>query len=261
MFVFFLLLSSVAGFGQESVVEKPSYEVQKVYPYISVTKEELQNANTLSDLKNNNNRLHLEYCSSWVKEYLSIEILTIQDGKLKKLSSNSDEIKHTAVLTKDQKNLMLSADTGKEISVVIKYLPQNNLVQNEPREIAFSLIVDPENDASFPGGKQKLENYLQSNAIDKIQQGAFEGLDLSAIKFTINKEGGIVNASVFGSEYDTSPNEELDKLLLETIAKMPCWQPARYSDGTPAEQEFVWTVGNQENCLINLLQVPKAEDF
>ena len=91
--------------------------------------------------------------------------------------------------------------------------------------------------------------------MDKIPDGSFIGYDLAAVKFTINEEGKITDAHIFGSEYQTSKNEKIDELLLETICNMSTWKPAEYANGTKVKQEFVLTVGNLENCMINLFNI------
>jgi TonB family protein len=76
-----------------------------------------------------------------------------------------------------------------------------------------------------------------------------------AIKFTIDEAGQIINAHIF----QPSKDEDVDNLLLETICNMPNWKPAEYSNGKKVKQEFVLTVGNMENCMINLLNIRNIE--
>ena len=245
--VFLLLVFLSVGFSQDSLTYELSYEVNKIYPYISISKEKLKEANTISDFKNEVNNLNLEYKPSWVKEYISVEILTSHKGKIKKAISKND------ILSQAQKNNMHMADVGTDISVKIQYLPENTLTHNDIKEINFTFTVNPENEAKYLGGQQQLTQYLKEKAIDKIPDDIFKGYDLAAVKFTINEVGQIVDPHVFSSSND----EEIDKLLLETICNMPNWKPAEYTDGTKAKQEFVLTVGNMENCMIHLLNIRK----
>lgn len=230
--------------AQTKVADDFTYEVNQIYPYISIDKDQLQKAKTLSDL-------HEKYKASWVREYISVEIVTTQQGKLKKATSKSDQ------LTAEQKSNMSIADAGTDIKVNIRYIPENNLRQNDPKTNNFTLAINPDRPAIYPGGTVALKQYLQKEAIDKLPDNSFAGYDLTAIKFTIGEEGEIVNAHVFDEVYPSYSNETVNDLLLKTIANMPCWQPAEYADGTKVQQEFVLTVGNMENCIIPLLGIQK----
>ena len=59
--------------------------------------------------------------------------------------------------------------------------------------------------------------------------------------FAINEAGEIVNAKISRSSGDS----KTDKLLLETIYKMPKWKPAKNSKGIKVKQIFEFSVGNR----------------
>lgn len=243
-----LLVFLPLGFSQENLTNELEYEVNRIYPYISITKKNLNKAHTINDFKNEINNLNLEYKASWVREYISVEILTSCKGRIKKAVSKTD------ILSQEQKDIMNMADVGTDISVTIQYIPENTLTHNEIKKINFTLTVNPEKEAKYPGGAQQLKQYLKEKAIDKIRDTSFEGYDLAAVKFSINEEGQITDPHVFWSSKD----KKIDELLLETICNMPNWKPAEYANGTKAKQEFVFTVGNMENCNINLLNIHKG---
>lgn len=255
LFIALLLLVSFPNNSIAQTVEATalSYEVHKIYPYISISKEKLQEVQSIRDFKNVTNGLNLEYKSEWVKTYNSVEISAIQGGQLKKATSNDD------MLTTAQKELINGADTGTAISVRIDYLPENNLKHNEPKELYFSFSIDPKMEAVFPGGTAALYSYLETNAIDNIPVGSFQAYDLTNVKFIIDEEGKVTNVHVFGAEYQSDRNEEIENLLLNTISNMPCWTPAEYADGTKMKQEYVLTVGNMENCMVNLMNIRRDE--
>jgi hypothetical protein len=242
--LFIALAFPQPGSSQDDITFEPEYEVSRVYPYLSITKENLKEAHSLIDI-------NTRFKSSWVRAYISVEILTTHKGNIRKALSKSD------ILSQEQKDNMNRADVNTDISVNIQYMPENTLTHNDIKEINFTFSVDPDSEATFHGGKQKLTQYLKEKAIDKIPDGSFKNYDLIAIKFTISEEGEIINAHVYGSEYQTSPTEKIDQLLLETIRNMPCWKPAEYSNGTKVKQEFVFIVGNMENCMINLLNTQR----
>lgn len=231
-------LFSIRGISQTTETTSLSYEVNRVYPYLSVEREQLREAMNLADLNH-------RYQPSWVKEYISVELSASCQGQLRKVVSKND------LLTPAQKAILNTADAGTDISVKVIYLPKNTLAHNDPKELDFSFTVNPENDAHYIGGQEQLMQYLKESAIDKIPAGSFQGYDLAAVKFTITEEGEITNAHIFESSKDAN----IDALLLATISKMPCWEPAVYADGTKVKQEFALTVGNMENCMVNLLNI------
>lgn len=215
-----------------------AYEVNKIYPYISTTKSELKDAQTLTDINKH-------YKASWVKAYVSVEISTIHQGKLRTSVNKSD------VLSQEQKNHILTADVDTDIAVKVLYFPDNTLKTAEIKEINFSFKPMPETEATYFGGEAALKKYLKENAIDEIPNNSFENYDLAAVKFTIDENGQVTNVQLFQS----SKNEKIDDLLVKTVRNMPNWQPAKYENGTAAKQEFAWTIGNMESCVINLLNI------
>lgn len=236
--LFITLAFPFIGSSQDSLTKELRYEVNQIYPPFSITKENLKEAHTLIDL-------NTHYQSSWIKEYISVEILTIYNGSVRKAVGKNE------TLSQEQKDIMNMADVGADISVKVQYIPDNTLKHNDVKEINFSFIVEPESDAKYPGGQDQLIQYLKENAIDKIPDGSFKEFDLAVIKFTINEEGKTTDAHAFWPFED----EKIDELLLETICNMPGWKPAEYSNGTRVKQEFVLTVGNHENCVTNLLNI------
>lgn len=236
--LFIVLALPYLGNSQDNLTFDLEYGVHRVYPYISITKEKLNKAQTIADLNKH-------YKPSWVREYITVELVTSYKGKVKKAVSIND------LLTQEQKDIMDKADVDTDISVYVKYIPENTLKQNDSKEINFSFKVDPESEAKFPGGEKQLNKYLKENAVDKIPGGIFRQHHLTAVKFTINEEGQISDAHVFESSRD----EEADKILLETICNMPNWKPAEYANGVKVKQDFAFAVGDMNSCVINLINI------
>ncbi len=237
LLLFFLVLITSCN-GQEDITSELNYEVNRVYPSISITKEKLTTAQTLIDLDEN-------YKSSWIREYILVEVFTSHKGRIRKAVSKNE------ILSQEQKDIMNVADVGTDISVKVQYIPNNTLSHNDIKEINFTFIVNPENEAKYTGGQEQLNQYLEENAIDKIPYDSFNELDLAAVKFAINQKGQVIDAHVL----ETSKNEETDELLLKVISNMSDWKPAEYSNGTRVKQEFILIVGNMESCVINLLNL------
>lgn len=240
LFILFLFFVSLphTQYAQDSAEDEFSFEIHRVHPYISISKEELIQAETLADLDMN-------YKNTWVRSYISVEIVALVNGKYQKATSVND------TLTVEQKQLMEGADVGHDITVNAHYMPENTLSSNEEQLMNFTFFVNPEKDASYTSGEKEMMQYLSTNAIDHIADDVFSGYLLSAVKFMVDEEGNIIDAHILESSKDAVT----DTLLLEAICNMPKWTPAEYSNGTHVKQEYVFAVGNMKSCTVNLLGI------
>ncbi len=229
-------------FSQDNLSFELDYKVNRVYPSLSITKQQLNEARTLFDINE-------YYKPSWVKEYISVEVSASHQGKIKRAVGKSN------TLNQAQKALMNTVDSGTDISVKINYIPNNNLKHNDPKETNFTFIVEPENEAAYIGGVQQLKQYLKENVEDKISDEVFEIYRLTAVKFVVDEEGQIVDAQVFESPAQTFRDTKTEELLLEAVCNMPNWIPAQYANGMKVKQEFVLTAGDHRSCVINLLNI------
>jgi len=220
-----------------------SYEVNRVLPDISITEGELAKATTVSDLNS-------YYKSSWVKDYVSVNIIAFSNGNILQAKSNNN------ILTPEQKDIMKKADIGSNISVEIRYLPENSLSQKEIKAYDFSFIIDPEYDASYIGGEEQMKKYFEKNIMSKIDESKFQQHKLRAVNFTINPEGQVVDVKLFDtSMYDSSKEVLLEELLVDKICEMPRWKPAEYSNGQKVSQKLAFSIGDHYSCTINLLNI------
>jgi len=217
-----------------------SYSLNSVMVPLSISQNTLEQANTIMDINGNFN-------PEWVKEYISVEVVTSQKGQSKITTSRS------ATLTAEQKTQFLLSDVATEIGISINYIPNNNLSKNDPKEMNFSFLVNPEIKAAFPGGQKVMNEFLKKNAVDKISDTDKIGNHIGIVKFTVSKNGVINNVHVF----EASRDEKIDQILLETVSSMPNWSPASYADGTKVDQDFVFMVGNLESCSVNLANVSR----
>lgn len=76
-----------------------------------------------------------------------------------------------------------------------------------------------------------------------------------AIKFTITEQGNITGIQVALPSKDP----KIDEMLVTAVSKMPNWKPAEFSNGLKVKQNFVLTVGNTDNCMVNLLNIRPIE--
>jgi hypothetical protein len=239
--LFGTMISVDSSISQQSSDIKVWYDVKRVYPTPTIQPDTLAEAVTIKDI----NRY---YKPIWIREFISVDIFTVIGGESKVARGDSD------ILTKEQKHNMNIADPGTEINVIIHYMPENTLTFNEPKTFDFSFHVDADREACYVEGREALFSYLNENAISKIDNKLFEGkYNLAAVKFAIDGHGQIINAHVF----ETSEDEKIDEMLLNTVCNMPAWTPAKYANGMKVQQEFVLTVGNRESCTMNLLYVKK----
>lgn len=238
--ILILFLSAMPSHSsaQGDATSEFEYNIHINYPSISLTRASLDSAETILDLNK-------YYKPSWVKEYVSVETRAYINGTRKSVISQNDE------LSQEQKDLMNQADVGTDIAVMIKYIPDNNLSQNDIQTFDFTFTLNPDNNAHFIGGQAQLEQYLKEKAIDKLPEDLFTGYKLAAVKFTVSTQGEIIDAHNFW----TSEDDTIDALLYETICTMPKWKPASYTDNTTVDQDFVLTVGNMQSCVVNMLNI------
>ena len=94
------------------------------------------------------------------------------------------------------------------------------------------VLVDPLEDAEFPGGYEKLQTYISDNMdLTSILNNATEQLVNTKVivRFDIEKDGSISNAIV---EKSTSNCLACQKDALRLVESMPRWTPAML-DGKP----------------------------
>ncbi len=214
------------------------FEINKVLPSISIQENKLDKIVTLSDLDK-------RYPTSWVKKYVSVEISANRNGTKTKASGVSD------VLNQKQKELIRLADRSSDITVSVMYLPENSLKNNTVKQYDFKVTIILYKNAIYGEGAEQLIQYLQKNSIANIEVGSFTGYDLTAIKFTITEQGHITDIQVVLPSKDI----KIDEMLVTAISKMPRWKPAQFSNGLNVKQSFVLTIGNMENCMVNLLSI------
>ena len=121
-------------FAQELMSEELRFEVRKVDPPLSISQHQIQEAHRLADLNNEANELDLYFKPSWIRSYVSVEIVAIHQGKQRKAVGKND------ILTREQKEIIQHADAGTPIAVRIQYLPDNTLSHNEVKSLDFEAM-------------------------------------------------------------------------------------------------------------------------
>lgn len=238
-----LILLFFIGYALNSFAQNDlTFEINKVLPFISIQEDKLDKINTLTDLDK-------RYPTSWVRAYISVEISAYKNGILTKALGISD------VLNQEQKDLIRLADRSNDIAVIVTYIPNNALENNPAKQYDFKVAIMPDKNAEYSEGTEQLLQYLQKNSIANIEAGSFTGYDLTAIKFTVTEQGNISDIQVAMPSKDT----KIDEMLVSAVSKMPNWKPATFSNGLKVKQNFVLTIGNMENCMVNLLNIRPIE--
>ncbi|MBL4594431.1 MAG: energy transducer TonB [Flavobacteriales bacterium] len=195
-----------------------------------ITKEKLQQANSISDVIEN-------YPSSWISDYNSVEISIILNGKeLKAIGAD-------AILTKEQKELFNLIEIGTDVHIDVNYKKENYNAVIENRQMNVSMTVTPKKEAEYLEGYNQMISYLKENSTDQISAKNFKLLPQPSISFIVNENGNIENVELI----KTSGDDEIDKLLVELVEKMPKWNPAKNAKGLPVKQGFVLEIG-QGRC-------------
>lgn len=223
-----LILLACTGFTQ-----RDNYEVFGVNTnpqggtYALVTLDTLQEAQTLEDI-------YYRYRSNWVRRYLSVEVASACEGRSVSAKSADDRLRP------EQLAILKTAKNGCRIDVKVNYIPENNLKNNPPREMNFSVTTIPIYEAKYPGGRAALLAHLKKNLVDKVTGGDDPEVALAIARFTVNAEGKVTDARVLQS----TEVREADRLMLDVLGNLPAWQPARDADGIPIAQEFEFRMGS-----------------
>lgn len=86
-----------------------------------------------------------------------------------------------------------------------------------------------------------MKQYMKEKVIDNIPSNITSSLRQAMVKFTVNEEGEIINARVSESTGD----QDIDRLMLEGLNKMPKWIPAKNSSGEKVKQDFEFVMANE----------------
>lgn len=177
-------------------------------------------------------------------DYLSVNITSTHDGKTHTAHSSNDQ------LSLEQKRILATADLNTEISIKVrfKYKDADNASNHGPKIIEgkVNVTVVPETEAQFPGGYTELRNQLTKSVMSKLPSGGAaesmytDKISRSVVKFMINEEGKVVDASISS----TSTDSFLDILLIDAIYHLPKWKPAKNAKGQTVKQQFNFSMGS-----------------
>jgi len=178
-------------------------------------------------------------------DYLSVNITSTHEGKTRTAHSNNDQ------LSPEQKRILATADLNTDISIKVRFKYKdlvNDASGPEPKIIEgnVSVTVVPETEAQFPGGYAELRNQLTKSVMSRLPSGGAsesmysDKIARSVVKFTINEEGRVVDASIS----TTSTDSFLDILLVDAVYHLPKWKPAKNAKGQTVKQQFNFSMGS-----------------
>lgn len=210
-----------------------SYEIRGSYAR-AVTKTTLDKSLKLNDFIDG-------YPGSWIDDYVSVSIITINNGKETKATGTDNN------LTAEQKNNLQTADLNADVDINIKYIAVKTLSsigsdkidENAVKTINTRLTIIPETEAKYPGGAKEMNSYLKANIISKIPELVALKIKGAKVLFTINDKGEVDEVIVLKSSGD----EKTDQLMKQAINNMPKWKPAENAKGAKVKQYFEFTAG------------------
>lgn len=201
------------------------YSVRGLYRTPIIIEQALT-ANTLNDLI-------AGYPSKWISEYVSVELITIEnDQKTSHISNNE-------ILSNSQKIALSKLSLNDEIQIVVKYNSINTITkETDESEFKSHLTIIPNTQASNKIGFQKMSTYFSEQIGNRITRDEL-GKELTVIIFLVDSDGMVKNTKVGTS----SGSEAIDQLLMETLIQMPKWNPAKDAQGNPVPQRFKLVTG------------------
>lgn len=189
--------------------------------------EQSKSAETLADLVPN-------YPSKWITDYISVELITIQNGKKTSLFSENE------ILTTSQKKELNKLHISDEIQLVIKYKYTNTVSKTiDNNELNTTLTIIPNNQASIEFGIEHISRFFELEIGNEITLSELNNKPV-IINFLVNEHGEISQTEVL----ETSGSRIIDQKLINTLKSLPTWTPATDIKGNPVSQKFELVVGN-----------------
>jgi TonB family protein len=217
----FLSSTFLSSFAQDL-----AYEVRGKYQR-AVTKDVLEHSNLLSDII-------AGYPVNWVKDYVSVEVLTENEGNVEIAKGEN------ITLNLEQKSILKKVSMESEIQINVRYKNVNSVTEKlENNEMVVKMTVVPDFESEFVGGYVELKKYLKDNLIDRIAENTPEGFQKGKVAFTIDPTGKLIDVEISAS----SGNTDIDNFLLETFSNMPSWKPAQNASGEKVKQRFEFSMG------------------
>lgn len=180
------------------------------------------------------------YPVNWISGYESVQITVESNGKSEKAISKDEN------LSAEQINLLKKADLTSHIIIDADYFYDNPVTKKrENNKIHMKFTVTPDEEAAYPEGINKIVELIRSKSDSKIKEPLLKLQQRVTLRFTIKENGQADNIRLVKSSGDKT----IDKVIMESIQKMPEWKPAKNKNGERVKQEFELIVsGDPEGC-------------
>ena len=197
----------------------------------TVTKEELNNANTIFDI-------FPPEAVNGVAQYDLVEISIEKEEPL-----NKKEIGTKVEFNEAQRNLLASLDYSTDFYLRTNIKRKNKYTGELSYDyIVYYMTVVPEKQAEYSDGLNALAEYLKQKAFeDKIFIDKY-ALKPGRLDFTVTKTGDISDVYLDSSSGYSEMDERLEVLLNELPGT---WTPAENANGEPVNQKLVLFFGIQ----------------
>jgi len=241
-----LIFIFTQGISQNTKYEYPG----RLTP--SIKKETLNFAKNLTDITPElhrylnvaySDRLFLDQQLRSVSGYIDFakeQYNTLLDFEFVEITANCLGVSRTLrsagnILTADQKSLLNNADVGSEIYFILRFKYKNLEHSGQIINGYYTVTVVPDIEASYPGGFERMSEYINQNILGKVTgKENLNKILQTIVKFTIDEKGRIVNARISRSSADPA----IDRLVLDVIGNMPVWNPAKNATGIKVKQDF-----------------------
>lgn len=175
------------------------------------------------------------YAYNWVSNYDSVELITQSNGNLVRTLGLNEQLNAKQILA------LQNADLNSEVILNVTYKSKNSITKLiETSYVNVVLTVIPEKEAEYQGGYEMLSKYIETNAIQIIQNTLEEELQKGSVSFKIDEQGKVVDEIIIQSTGDIN----MDKLVLKVIKDMEQWKPAENVKGEKVKQNFIFSFGN-----------------
>ena len=124
-----------------------------------------------------------------------------------------------------------AADTPTE-HTVYAYKSTQEVKSPDEVKVEENTLLDPEIEAEFPDGIEKLMQYLSHNIRYPLSAFSDNRTGKSVVGFIIQSDGSISDVKILESSW-----EDLDEEAMRVVKAMPKWTPAT-TDGKPVASQF-----------------------
>lgn len=229
-------ISNISVFNTKQILEKSIfYSVEGIYPN-PLDRMTLVNAIKLDDFIQH-------YPHNWIESYDSVVLIAYKGEEVSKAVSSNDK------LTPFQLKILSELDYTSRFEVHV-FFQEINVVTKRPesKEMRRSFSIVPQKPAEFPGGREKLIDFLKERAgssLDlsqvptiKVGPDSLETDGPTSVFFEINERGEAVKIKI----RSTSNIPKTDSLMMKLVADMPLWIPAKDENGKEVVQGFEFLV-------------------